>query len=401
LARENNIQIPISYFQFKIKNLDFMLGRKESAISNESDLSSGSLIRGNNAMPIPQISIFKSTYTKIDIASFEIWYKWGMSHGQLSKGDYISAPLLHEKYFYIQKPLKNNGFISVGVIHEAMWGGETKSHGQQPNSISDYFRVITFQSASKSAIEQEQINALGNHLGIWDIVLSQNYKTIELKVYYQHPFEDRSSMYQHFFDEIKQRKLPNKSFDGLFGVEVKNQSESAFSKLLYEYINTMHQSGSQAASDSTYGWDNYYNHYIYQSGWTNHGNVIGNPLFTLGKNKGHYSDGTYIINNRIRAHHFGLSGKITPSISYKSLLTYSKNYGTYFDTDKFKSLNKPYPFEIGLKQLSGLIQLDFNPIWKNLNGQISYAFDRGDLHPDSDSFLFSISYHFTNLSTSH
>ncbi|MDD9931669.1 MAG: hypothetical protein OXR70_07360, partial [Candidatus Marinimicrobia bacterium] len=109
----------------------------------------------------------------------------------------------------------------------------------------------------------------------------------------------------------------------------------------------------------------------------------------------------YIINNRIRAHHFGLSGKVTPSISYKSLLTYSKNYGTYFDTDKFKSLNKPYPFKGGLKQLSGLIQLDFNPIWKNLNGQISYAFDRGDLHPDSDSFLFSISYQFSNLSPSH
>ena len=42
----------------------------------------------------------------------------------------------------------------------------------------------------------------------------------------------------------------------------------------------------QGASDSTYGWDNYFNHYIYQSGWTYNNRMIGNPLFTVGKNPG-------------------------------------------------------------------------------------------------------------------
>ena len=79
----------------------------------------------------------------------------------------------------------------------------------------------------------------------------------------------------------------------------------------------MDQSGSKGASDSTYGWDNYYNHYLYQSGWTNNGRVIGNPLFTLGTNKGRYSDGRYIINNRFRAHHLGLQGQIFKKIYYK------------------------------------------------------------------------------------
>lgn len=399
-ANKNKIQIPIGYIQYKYNNIYFMVGRTESKISSESDLSSGSLIRGNNAMPIPQISVYTPNFTKLENSPIEILYKWGISHGQLSRGEYIKAPRLHEKYLFVQKLFKNNSSISIGVIHEAMWGGETMNHGKQPDSISDYFRVVTFQSASYTAIEQEQINALGNHLGIWDIAFSKKFEPVQLKLYYQHPFEDRSSLYQNFFDEIKRLKFPKKSFDGLFGIEITHQKSSVYSKVLYEYINTMHQSGSQAASDSTYGWDNYYNHYIYQSGWTNNGNVIGTPLFILGKNKGHYSDGTYIINNRIRAHHFGLSGNINPSISYKSLLTYSKNYGTYFDADKFETLNKRYPFSGGLEQWSGLVQLDINQIWNNINGQILYAFDRGDLYPDSDSFLFSISYHFSNLSPS-
>ncbi len=400
-GNKNNMQIPLGYVDFNLKYFSLLMGRQESQISNESDLSSGSLIRSQNAIPIPQISVYKPTFSKLEQFPIDLWYKWGIAHGQLSKRGYLKAPFLHEKYVYIKKPFNETSFLSVGVIHEAMWGGETVNHGKQPSSVIDYLRVVTFQSASKSALEQEQINALGNHLGIWDISFSRKYETTQLKLYYQHPFEDRSSMYQHFFDEIKQLKIPTKSFDGLFGIEITNKYSSIFSKFLYEYLNTMHQSGAEAASDSTYGWDNYYNHYIYQSGWTYERRVIGSPLFTLGKNKGHYSDGTYIINNRIRAHHLGISGQISPAVGYKTLLTYSKNYGTYVDADKFKSMNKPYPFEGGIKQFSGLIQLDFNSIWNNTNGTISYAFDRGDLYPDSDSFLFSISYQFPHLSPSH
>ena len=81
----------------------------------------------------------------------------------------------------------------------------------------------------------------------------------------------------------------------------------------------MDQSGSSGASDSTYGWDNYYNHYLYQSGWTNNGDVIGNPLFTVGANKGRYSDGHYIINNRLKAHHFAFQGKIFKNFFYSVL----------------------------------------------------------------------------------
>jgi hypothetical protein len=120
----------------------------------------------------------------------------------------------------------------------------------------------------------------------------------------------------------------------------------------------------------------------------------------LGENEGHYSNGTYIVNNRLKAHHIGVSGNISEKITHKILLTYSKNYGTYTDQDKFLKKNKPYRFSSGIKQLSALAQLDFVNVWGNMNIRISYAIDRGDLLMNSESLLFSISYNFSNLSPS-
>ena len=156
----------------------------------------------------------------------------------------------------------------------------------------------------------------------------------------------------------------------------------------------MDQSGSKGASDSTYGWDNYYNHYIYQSGWTNNGRVIGNPLFTLGSNIGRYSNGEYIINNRLKAHHFGFLGSISKKIYYKILFTYSENFGIYPDQDYFKSNNKPYRFQSGLFQRSGLIELSTKNLYDKTDVSIIYGFDNGELLNKTDSFMLKINHKF-------
>jgi hypothetical protein len=162
----------------------------------------------------------------------------------------------------------------------------------------------------------------------------------------------------------------------------------------------MNQSGAEAASDSTYGWDNYYNHYIYQSGWVNHGRVIGNPLFTLGSNFGHYSNLNYITNNRIKAHHVGFLGNISKKIEYKLLMTYSINYGIYYDQNKFYKENKIYKFNSGLKQFSSLFELNFKNIWENIDIQISYANDKGKLLDDAKGIILKFNYNLRHLSYS-
>jgi hypothetical protein len=64
----------------------------------------------------------------------------------------------------------------------------------------------------------------------------------------------------------------------------------------------------------------YYNHFLYQSGWTYQGRTIGTPLFLT-------SNGRPGINNNIVvAQHVGLSGTLA-TVGYRALVTYSRNYG--------------------------------------------------------------------------
>ena len=376
-----------AYLEYKREKFNIKIGKWYESISSESKgLSSGSLILSNNAKSIPKVSLDVSNYSPQILKKNNFYITGQISHGILDKGDYIIAPYMHLKSLYVKKIISKNTFTTLGIVHAAQWGGKTISHGKQPDNFSDYLRIFFLQPGSKNSLPQEKKNRLGNHLGIWDLTIDKKINNKLFRLYYQHPFEDQSGA----------KWLINR-FDGLYGIEISN----SISNFLYEYINTTNQSGSSGASDSTYGWDNYYNHYIYQSGWTHMGRVIANPLFTLGSNSDHYSNLTYVVNNRIKAHHLGLSGKINKRINYKALITYSSNFGIYPDQNIFNKKRKPYLFKNGLIQRSGMLELELNNIYKNINIIISYAFDNGDLLNESSGFLFYINYNISKLSASN
>jgi hypothetical protein len=341
------------------------------------------LIESSNAEPIPKILFGNADYRAINFFNMSFKYLVNIGHGWIKSPEYIRDPYLHEKSIYIRKEISENSLLKIGLNHMAIWAGETKQFGKQPSSFNDFLRIILASPGDKNSIKQEQKNSLGNHLGAWSIAYERKYKNKILNIYLEHPFEDESGA----------RWILNE-FDGLYGINISQKESSYLSNFTYEYINTMNQSGPEGASDSTYGWDNYFNHYIYQSGWTNNGRVIGNSLFTLGSNDGRYSDNQYIINNRLKAHHFGFIGSISEKIKYKILFTYSENYGIYPDEDYFKSLNKAYRFDGGLIQRSGLIDLTINKVFKKVNFSLSYGFDNGELLNKTDSFMLKINHRF-------
>ena len=389
-SNSNSQIIEKGYLIIKKNVFYFSVGRFNQNISNESKLlSTGSLSISNNALPLPMIDIGINEFTPVIFRQFNFQFKGGLSHGWFNKNQYLKAPYLHQKNLYLKKKINPNQSLTLGIIHMAMWGGETQIHLNQPQKISDYLRIFFLQPASDKGLKQERINTLGNHLGIWDLAYERDKNQKKLKLYYQHPFEDESGA----------RWLSN-GFDGLYGIEILSNEKKLISQFLYEYLNTMNQSGSEGASDSTYGWDNYYNHYIYQSGWTYNKRVIGNPLFTLGYNKGSYSDGTYIINNRIKAHHIGILGSLSKKIKYKIFITYSKNFGIFPDKAKFKQANKIYRFNNGLIQHSTLLQLEFNNLINDFNVQVSYGIDRGELLVPTKALLFSINYNYSMVYSS-
>ncbi len=373
------------------KNIFFLsFGRFSRSVSNESQsLSSGSLAISNNALPIPSIYIGTKNFIPIKFRKFDFLLKGGLSHGWLNKGHYIKAPYLHQKNLFFKKQLNPSSSITLGIVHLAIWGGETRVYGKQSQQFLDYLKIFFLRPGSNKDIKQEQINTLGNHLGIWDLAYEKKQNNFFLKLYYQHPFEDESGA----------RWLLNR-FDGLYGIEFISNKKNYINQFLYEYINTMNQSGSLGATDSTYGWDNYYNHYIYQSGWTYYNKVIGNPLFTLGSNKGSYSDNIYIVNNRIKAHHVGLMGAFTKKINYKILFTYSQNFGIFSDMNRFKNEKKIYKFENGLIQRSAMVQIELKNFINRFNFKLSYAIDNGQLLKFSNSTLISINYSYSLNSTS-
>ena len=305
-ASKDKIYISESFVQSKLLNNTYLKAgryyRDFSSYLNEH-LSSGSLLVSNNAEPIPKIGILSSYKFK---QSKDFDFNFGISHGLLEKSlIYKIAPMLHEKFIYLNY-FKDQNQFSIGFVHEAIWGGSTEEYGEFPHSFKDFLKV--FISADGPLLDGEpHANALGNHLGIWDFYYKRIINDKELKLYYQHFFEDTSGL-----------RFANKS-DGLWGIELSNFLKKT--DILFEYLNTMNQD-----SNPPYVNENYYNHYQYKEGWSYKGYGVGNPFIN------------YLDNNPSKVFHVGISTNELNQYSYKLLLSRKINTSDYI---KYQiSLNK-------------------------------------------------------------
>ena len=379
---DNNFQIIEGNFSLAIKNYQIKIGKTKylHGLANH-DLSSGSLILSKNAEPIPKILIENIDPFIFEINATKFLINAGLSHGMIEKGDYISQPQIHEKWLYLK--IKNNNLsLHLGLVHNAVFGGETIEFGLLPSTAKDFIRVFFVQNGDENAPQNENINSLGNHLGIWDLGLSINSKNYNFTTYLQHLFEDQSGA----------RWLLNWQ-DNLYGVIIEDKLKRFFiHKINIEFLYTLNQSGVNEVSENTYGWDDYYNHYIYLSGWTNKGKSIGTPFAVLGSNGAR--EYIHVENNRIKAIHLGISGSLHPKISFRHLSSYSINYGNYFDEDRLNKLKLNNKYLIPLNQYSGMIEILFNNFTKNKNLSfgLMYAQDKGGLYREASSLEISFRY---------
>jgi hypothetical protein len=288
-ASKDKIYIGESYVKSELfSNTYLKVGKYYKDFSSylNETLSSGSLLISNNAEPMPKIGLL-SSYKFKKSQNFD--FNFGISHGLFSKSTiYKTAPMLHEKFVYLNYSKNKNDF-SIGFVHEAIWGGSTESYGDFPHSFKDFFKV--FISADGPLLDGEpHANALGNHLGIWDFYYKKTINNKELKFYYQHFFEDTSGL-----------RFDNKS-DGLWGIELSNFIKNT--DILIEYLNTLNQDSNPPYVD-----ENYYNHYQYQEGWSYKGYSIGNPFID------------FLENNPSKVFHLGISSNEVNNYSYKLLLS--------------------------------------------------------------------------------
>lgn len=322
-----------SFVKYNFSKKTFLrLGKyyKDFSKYMNDELSSGHMLISNNAQPMPKIGFVTSKKFKMfDKLTFDA----GIAHGVFKKNEYYSdAPFLHEKFIYLNVIKNNFHSFSIGLVHEAIWAGTTtelgssNNSGDQPDSFKDFLKV--FISADGKLLEGEpHANALGSHTGIWDFNYIKKHDSKELKLYYQHYFEDTSSL-----------RFANKT-DGLWGMELKNYVPDT--TILFEYLDT-----SNAWLNPPYQQDYYYWNYQYRNGWSYEDHIIGNPFvnpFRLGKVmhlglKGKFSSNYYKLKAARRIN-------TTDYIKYKIVI--GKKINDIFDVNMYL-VNSEHNKSLGL-----------------------------------------------------
>ena len=292
--KNNNLEkihINESFIKHDIsENTFFRFGRYYRDFSTylNDELSSGSMLISHNAQAMPKIGLVTSyVIKKKDNISFD----FGIAHGMFNKNNiYKKEPLLHEKFLYMNI-IKNDYKLSMGFVHEAMWGGNIIYAGNQPRTLSNFLKVLI---SHDGPMDFPHANALGNHLGIWDFSFEKNKNNKIIKLYYQHIFEDTSGL-----------RFANKT-DGLWGVELIDYLFNT--TILIEYLNTTNQN-----INPPYVAEGYYNHGLYGFGWSYKNYTLGNPFI----------DHSNIIDTAVL--HMGIKGTFLEKYIYAMKLSKRTN----------------------------------------------------------------------------
>ena len=250
---------------------------------------------------------------------------------------YVKGALIHKTLVGLRFDAGSRFSFHIMLDHYAMWGGissNPKAYNIDVN-LKNYLRVVTGSHASSAGSMSDRINVIGDQGGAE--LFKAEYRADDWTFVAQHdiPYSDGSGMgFQNFPDGVNTL---------YFGWEDKDRWVS---DIVFEYHYTRYQSGPVnvewfGGEDSPYapgvhkttGLDNYFNNGDYCSGWTHFGRTIGEPLFfPAGTHAGTWTPSGITLgveNNRLRAHHLGLSGKLWRRHPYRLMLSYSRNYGTY------------------------------------------------------------------------
>lgn len=384
------------YGEVKYRSLGAMLGSKEIwGDFNNPRLSSGNLLYSGNAMPVPQLRI-----GIFDYAPFWGTKGWLSVKGYIAYGMFTDSKwqkswvakeynrtkdvLYHSKGLWLRGG-NTDKFPLVGEIGIEMatqFGGTAYLNADDgrivkiPDGLKAWWKAFFPGHADNSSVNWgEEYNVEGNMLGAYNIALSWMPKADwSIKAYYEHYFEDQSQMTFEYGWK-----------DGLWGIEVQLPKNPFITSFVYEYITTKDQSGavlsntSDKVPEQVSGRDNYYTHYLY-SGWQHWGMGIGNPLIISPIYNANHR--LTFISTRIQGHHFAFAGNPTDEISYRVLLSYSRNWGTY---------TRPLP-EV-MSNFNALLEMSWKP--KKLNGwygTVGIAGDGGKLLGKSFGGSLTIGY---------
>lgn len=357
-----------AYADISWRFLSLSIGSKERGpFGKNPRLSSGGMVEGNNTRPVPQVRVGIEKFTPVPFTNHWLKVKGHIAYGRFTddrwQRDHVAAntPYVENVYYHSKSLLFRIGRkdkfpleLDFGLLMAAQFGGKVyinDENGNQilqnsiPNGFKEFLDVFIPGKGGDDTPWGDQVNILGNHVGSWNVSLSYYVGEWTFRGYMEHYFDDHSQM---FFEYGRWK-------DGHVGLEISFPRNNWISTLVWEGLATKDQSGpvlydgfaGQFPEYQISAGDNYYNNYYYQS-WQHWGMGMGNPLlaaplYNKDKSMGYKS-------NRVRAHHIGLGGNPTKQLSYRILLSYTKNWGTY-----------AMPFDEVINQFSSLYEVTYSP----------------------------------------
>lgn len=385
---ENTFHFQQLYGNVQYRKLRIRAGRFYRMNDFDSALegiTTGFLVESHNATPHLRVSLETDGFIAVPKFNDRLYIRFRYSDGILEENRTMSSPYIHQKSLQLRTAFGGLS-IQFGVFHSVIWAGTDEERGQLPRSFNDYLRVVFSRPAAEDsdATTSEMMNRLGNSIGVYEAGF----------VYHASRF--RIVGYRHLFLEDEFSVEFQSPWDGIWGLGfIRNDDSSPIRAIIYEHMNSIRQESRKGLAQ---GRANFYNHGIYRNGWSYRNRVMGNPLFTYDPEENR------VFNNVIVSHHLGVAGNFSSRFSYRSLLTYSRNYGVCRDQIISGSCNikpgDPVPEDLQFRsrselredRLSGLIEVNYLLMPdQNLYLHASLAGDTGDFFGRRVGFMTGIS----------
>lgn len=388
-----DIVIQQLYADISWRCLNLGIGSKERAgfpLVKNTHISSGMMVEGTNARPVPQVRGEIKEYVPFPGTNGWLSLKGHVAYGIFSDGNWQeSFAFAGEKYmkdvYYHSKSLmfrvgnvkKFPVEFEVGLLEAAQFAGKQYEHNDDGTSTLVTVMPHGLKSFMKAFIPKHYgglYNVEGNHLGSWNFALNYYVDSWKFRLYLEHYFEDHSQMFWEY----------GRWKDGQLGVEISFPDNLWIRSFVWEGMSTKDQSGpilyDQVAG--TFGCqisagDNYYNNGNYLA-WQHWGMGMGQPfLYGPAYNK----DGSISFkSNRVKSQHIGIEGEPSEEWAYRVLLSYVRHWGTY-----------GYPLDKQRKQFSSLYEITYSP--KQAKGWhfiLGMGLDRGNYLGNSLGGILSI-----------
>ena len=317
ITQTSRAELIQGYAGLRIGGVNLHLGMKEELFGlNDSTLSVGNLVYGNNARPIPKLVLSTPDWVASPILGKVFSFKAYLAHGWFEQDRFQSNAFLHQKYVYVRgQAFKKKLTLTAGLHHNAQWGGENlDQETSQPVGLGNFARIFMGLSGGNDARVNDQLNALGNHLGTYDLSASFDFGKFTLSNYWQFIWEDKSGL------------TPFNWRDGLIGISLKNKNRNGLiSGFNAELVRTGSQDAVKFDDDvRIFEPDNFFNNTAYKSGWTYQQRVIGNAMFFM-LNPGTTTNQK--VKNVMNGINLGIEGQLK-GIGYQVNYLSFKNHGT-------------------------------------------------------------------------